>query len=114
MIGEINDFAGSDMNMDVAAAPQVGIGQNAGALSAHGGAIPVVITGTRPPITSNFPGLRDAMIGAAVFQLAEQLSPDNKFKEAIKALAMQLHQSGGEKIARGVPKPRNGGKKPRK
>lgn len=114
MIGQINDFAGSDANMDVAAAPQVGIGQGAGAASANGGAIPVVITGTRSPSPTHFPGLRETMIGAAIYQLADQLPPDSRFREQIKGIATQLHRSGAQKILDGQIPSKGGGKKSRK
>ncbi len=78
--------------------------------------IPVVITGTRPPMSADFPGLREAMIGSAIFQLAEQL-PESPLKEEIKKLALDLHVSGGEKIVRSrksISAPSNGTKRPRK
>jgi hypothetical protein len=100
MIGQINDLAGTENSSETSAAPKLSIDQSTGAVSSSGSAIPVIITGTRPPLSTHFPGLRETMIGSAIFQLAEQIPVDNEFRAQIQELALKLHQSGAEKIIR--------------
>lgn len=101
-IGTVNDFAGAEgmeMRSAAAAAPS-GETQRAMASLASSGGIPVVITGTRPPTNTPFPGLREAMIGSAIFQLAAQVPDENPIKKRIQELALELHYSGGDRIVR--------------
>ncbi len=106
-VGQVNDFAGNDASSSTRS---VGAASNKAAAAAFGNAnlhagdgIPVVITGSRPPMSAHFPGLREAMLGSAIFQLAEQL-PDTadlaQIKKTIKELALDLHLRGGEKIVK--------------
>jgi hypothetical protein len=100
-IGTVNDFAGSEgMEMRSAAAPSAENQRAMASLASVSGGIPVVITGTRPPTNTPFPGLREAMIGSAIFQLAAQVPDDNPIKKRIQELALELHYSGGDKIVR--------------
>jgi len=101
-IGTVNDFAGAEgMEMRSAAAAPSGETQRAMAsLASVSGGIPVVITGTRPPTNTPFPGLREAMIGSAIYQLAAQVPDDNPLKKRIQEIALELHYSGGDRIVR--------------
>jgi hypothetical protein len=105
-VGQVNDFAG---NASSSSMRSVG-GASSKAAAAFGNVnlqaeegIPVVITGSRPPMSAHFPGLREAMLGSAIFQLAEQLpdTPDlAEIKKTIKELALDLHLRGGETIVK--------------
>jgi hypothetical protein len=107
-IGQINDFAGAETSTRSAfAAPNTDVQKAVAA--AGGSAIPVVITGSRPGSGASFPGLRETMIGAAIYRLAEQVPSDNPHRQQLLDLALKLHYSGGDKIVR----QRSGGK-PRK
>jgi hypothetical protein len=105
MMGEINDFAGSDSTSTRAFAAAPGANDDVtralSNLIGSQGAVPVVLTGTRPPNQIPFPGLREAMVGAAIVRLLQQISDENPIKSQIHELALQLHRSGGEQIARG-------------
>jgi hypothetical protein len=108
-IGQINDFAGAETSTRSAFAAPNADAQKAFA-AAGGSAIPVVITGSRPGSGANFPGLRETMIGAAIYRLAEQIPADNRYRQQLLDAALQLHYSGGDKIVR----QRSAGGKPRK
>jgi hypothetical protein len=114
MIGTINDLAGSE-NSSARAANLAAMDPQR-ALASLGDlteGVPVVITGTRSPNKTVFPGLRETMIGASIYRLAEEIPADNPLKDQIQELALQLHWSGAEKIvrqrkARQKPKARGG------
>lgn len=113
-IGQINDFSGTEsssskMMLKSAAAPAGG-DQSLASLATSEGAIPVVITGSRPQNPVHFPGLRETMIGAAIVQLADQIPAENPLREKIRELALDLHAQGAEKIVRS----RKSGGKPRR
>ena len=61
--------------------------------------IPVFITGTRDPQDARFfPGLREAMTGAAAYRLAEDLDDDVPEKKELMEIAVRLQQTGARKI----------------
>lgn len=99
-IGTVNDFAGAEGMETRSAAVPTAETQRAMASLASSGGIPVVITGSRAPTNTPFPGLREAMIGSAIYQLAAQVPDDNPIKKRIQELALELHYTGGDKIVR--------------
>lgn len=112
MIGQINDFAGNESAFNELSAGKPEVEKTAASLLGVGGAaVPVVITGTRHSQV-HFPGLREAMIGAAIYQLAEQIPADSaELRDQIRALASELHQTGAAKIIRSKPRKSGSNKK---
>jgi hypothetical protein len=99
-IGTVNDFAGPEAMETRSAAVLSAENQRVlGGLASIPGGIPVVITGTRAPVSTPFPGLREAMIGSAIYQLAAQVPNSNPLKKRIQDLALELHFLGGDRIA---------------
>lgn len=99
VVGNLNDLAGSGNSTARGLMPAQD-GDAAKRLSAtgnYGGSVPVVITGTQNPDEPDFPGLREAMIGSAIWQIAQQAAGDD-IAEKIKELALQLHRRGAQKI----------------
>jgi hypothetical protein len=100
MVAQFNALAGMDSS-SFRSAVSTANEQSAKTLaSAAGidGAVPVILTGSRPLSTKVFPGLREAMIGAAIYRLAEQIPADSRHKQALLDMATALHESGAEKI----------------
>ncbi len=114
MLGQINDLAGSNSTLRSMTAPAESDGASSLSAGNFGSPVPVVITGTQNPNEPHFPGLREAMIGSAIYQLAQQIPPDSRFAEQIKELALALHRSGAEKILANRSDPVEGNPKPRK
>lgn len=99
VVGNLNDLAGSSNSSSRSLMPNRD-GDAQAALSGaarFGGSVPVVITGTQNPDEPDFPGLREAMIGSAIWQIAQQASGDD-IAERIKELALELHRRGAQKI----------------
>lgn len=109
-IGQINDLSGPEEQFDsqgeqTIAAQALKLNPTHGGIGERAltdGALPVVITGSRPPFSNHFPGLRESLIASAIIQLAEQIPEDNgEIREAIIQAAERLHRAGGDKILRG-------------
>lgn len=108
IIGQINDLSGSEP--ETTSSPSANIDLKRG--SAFAGAledirpIPVFITGSRAPSNNHFPGLREAVIGSAIIQLADQIPDDSaellRIKEEIIRVAEKLHRAGATKILQGT------------